>query len=145
MTRIKKCLFCDKTNLEKHQIIYEDSNNLAFFSKEPVTLGHTLVIPKKHVKSLLTLTDKEVDKLFETVKKIAKIINKVIKPEGLDIGTNYGRIAGQSVDHLHVHVIPRYKGDFTFLQIIGKSLSPYAKILKSKESRIAEKLRVALS
>jgi len=62
----------------------------------------------------------------------------------LDIGTNYGRVAGQSVDHLHIHVIPRYKGDFTFLQIVGKSLSPYAKVLKDDEREIVDKLRSAL-
>ncbi|MBI1978799.1 MAG: HIT family protein [Candidatus Aenigmarchaeota archaeon] len=141
---MKKCPFCNKNNLKKHEIIYEDINNLAFFSSQPVTLGHTLIIPKRHVKSVLALTDKETDKLFELVKKIAKTVHKVLKPAGLDIGTNYGRIAGQSVDHLHVHVIPRYKGDFTFLQIVGKSLSPYSNILKNEESKIAEKLRGAL-
>ena len=142
---MRKCPFCNKNNLKKHEIIYEDINNLAFFSAQPVTLGHTLVIPKRHVKSLLALTDKETDKLFERVKKIAKIIHKVLKPDGLDIGTNYGRIAGQSVDHLHVHVIPRYKGDFTFLQIVGKNLSPYARILTDEEIKIADKLRAALT
>lgn len=141
---MKKCPFCNKINLKKHEIIYEDSSNLAFFSSQPVTLGHTLVIPKQHVKSMLALNDKEIDKLFEVVKKIAKTIHKVLKPAGIDVGTNYGRIAGQSVDHLHVHVIPRYKGDFTFLQIVGKSLSPYANVLKNEESKIAEKLRSAL-
>ena len=97
------------------------------------------------MKSLLALADKDTDKLFETVKKIAKTIHKVLKPDGIDIGTNYGRIAGQSVGHLHIHVTPRYKGDFTFLQIVGKSLSPYAKVLKDEEIKIADKLRVALS
>lgn len=141
---MKKCPFCNKNNLKKHEIIYENNSNLAFFSSQPVTLGHTLVIPKQHVKSMLALNDKEIDKLFELVKKIAKTIHKVLKPSGIDVGTNYGRVAGQSIDHLHVHVIPRYKGDFTFLQIVGKSLSPYAKILKDKEIKIADKLRSAL-
>jgi len=142
---MKKCPFCNKNNLKKHEIIYEDNSYLAFFSSQPVTLGHTLVIPKKHVKSLLAVADKDIDKLFELVKKIAKIIHKVLKPNGFNIGTNYGRIAGQSVDHLHIHVIPRYKGDFTFLQIVGKSLSPYARVLKNEEIKIADKLRAALT
>ncbi len=145
MTRMKKCPFCDRKNLAEHQIVYEDKNNLVFFSNQPVTLGHTLVIPRRHVKSLLALADKDTDKLFELVKKISKIIHKVLKPDGIDVGTNYGRIAGQSVDHLHVHIIPRYKGDFTFLQIVGKSLSPYAKVLKNEEIEIANKLRAALA
>ena len=141
---MKKCLFCSRTNLKKHEIIYENKDNLVFFSMKPVTLGHTLVIPKRHVKSMLALSDEETDKLFELVKKIARLIHRVLKPDGLDIGTNYGRVAGQSIDHLHVHVVPRYKGDFTFLQIVGKSLSPYAKELKSMESETADKLRAAL-
>ncbi len=143
MTRMKKCPFCNKGNLEKHEILYEDDNHLVFFSNQPVTLGHTLVIPRMHVKSLLTLADKEIDKLFELVKRAARTIHKTLKPDGLDIGTNYGRVAGQSIDHLHVHVIPRYKGDFNFLQIVGKSLSPYGKILKNKEFKLADKLREA--
>ncbi len=141
---MKKCPFCDKRNLKQHPIIYEDKNHLAFFSKQPVTVGHTLVIPKHHVKSLLALADDETDKLFELVKRISRVIRRVLKPDGLDIGTNYGRVAGQSVDHLHIHVIPRYKGDFTFLQIVGKSLSPYAKVLKDDEREIADKLRSVL-
>ncbi len=142
---MRKCPFCNKNNLKKHEIIYEDNSNLAFFSSQPVTLGHTLVIPKKHVKSLLAFADKDTDKLFELVKRIAKIIHKVLKPNGLDIGTNCGRVAGQSVDHLHVHVIPRYKGDFTFLQIVGKNLSPYSRVLRNEEIKIADKLRAALT
>lgn len=141
---MKKCPFCNKSNLKKHEILYEDGNNLAFFSAQPVTAGHTLVIPKKHVKSILALKDEDVDRLFETVKKIAKTIHKVIKPGGLDIGTNYGRIAGQVVDHLHIHVIPRYKGDFTFLQIVSKETAPYAKVIKERETKLADKLRSAL-
>lgn len=141
---MKKCPFCDRKNLKRHQIIYEDDSNLVFFSSQPITLGHTLVIPKRHVKSLLALADKEVDKLFEVVKKTARTIYKTLKPNGLDIGTNYGRLAGQSVDHLHVHIVPRYKGDFSFLQIVGKSLSPFARVLKDEEIKLADKLRSAL-
>lgn len=141
---MKKCPFCTLENLRRHEVILEDNSNIAFFSKEPVTLGHTLVIPKRHVKSLLTLKDKDTDKLFELVRRIAKVIHKVLKPDGLDIGTNYGRLAGQSVDHLHVHVIPRYKGDFNFLQIVGKNLSPYSRLLKSDETKVANRLRSAL-
>ncbi|MBI2543114.1 MAG: HIT family protein [Candidatus Aenigmarchaeota archaeon] len=142
---MKKCPFCNKNNMKSHEILHEDDNHLVFFSKEPVTVGHTLVIPKKHIKSMLALTDKETDKLFELVKKTARIIHKTLKPNGLDIGTNYGRIAGQSIDHLHVHVIPRYKGDFTFLQIVGKNLSPYAKVLKGDEIKLVDKLRAAFA
>ena len=140
---MKKCPFCNKNNLKKHEILYEDDNHLVFFSKQPVTSGHTLVIPKKHIKSLLTLRDNEIDSLFELVKKTAKIIHKTLKPDGLDVGTNYGRIAGQSVNHLHIHVIPRYEGDFTFLQIVSKNLSPYSSVLKDDENKIANKLRDA--
>lgn len=140
---MKKCPFCNRNNLKKHEVLYEDNNHLVFFSKQPVTLGHTLVIPKKHIKSLLTLRDNEIDTLFELVKKTARIIHKTLKPDGLDMGTNYGRIAGQSVDHLHVHVIPRYEGDFTFLQIVSKNLSPYSRVLKDEETKIANKLKEA--
>ena len=140
---MKKCPFCNAKNIKQHEIIYEDKNYLVFFSKKPVTLGHTLVIPKKHVKFILTLSDKELDGLFELVKKTAKIIHKTLKPDGLDIGTNYGRMAGQSIGHLHIHVIPRYTGDFTFLQIVSKSVNPYSSILKNEEAKIADKLRSA--
>ena len=129
--------------MKKHEILYEDEYNIVFFSNQPVNPAHTLVIPKKHVKSLLTLADHEVDRLFELVKKTAQIIHKVLKPDGLDIGTNYGKIAGQSVDHLHVHVIPRYKGDFNFLQIVGKSIAPYGKLNKVDANKIAEQLKGA--
>lgn len=137
----RECAFCDKKNLKKHEIIYKDNDNLVFFSKQPVNLGHTLVIPKRHVRSVLTLTEKETDKLFELVRKVAKLLHKVLKPDGLDIGTNYGRIAGQTVEHLHVHVVPRFKSDFNFLQIVSKNLAPYSKILNNDQTKLANKLR----
>ena len=74
----------------------------------PFTLGHTLVIPKKHFEDILQMSDAEVGRLYCIVSLIAKTISKTLKAEGLNIGQNNGSAANQIVPHVHVHIIPRF-------------------------------------
>lgn len=99
------CVFC---KIVKGEIpstkIYEDEDVLAFEDIEPIAPVHVLVIPKKHLDSLLELEDKELEsKLLSAVKKVAKI--KGIDERGFRVITNIGEEGGQAVKHLHIHVI----------------------------------------
>lgn len=116
------CLFCKMAN--KHigaHIVYEDDKTFAFLDAHPRSPGHTVIIPKIHAENILDLPDGEAGPLFLTVKKVTAILNKAFlptgddpkgqNPQGFTIGINHGRTAGQVVDHLHIHVIPRFMGD----------------------------------
>lgn len=106
------CLFCKIVTGEiKGEVIMEDEHALAFLDIHPRAGGHTMVIPKHHAPTLVELPGPEVAPLFETVQKVAKRLMDRLAPDGLTIGANQGRVSGQEVDHLHIHLIPRYNND----------------------------------
>ena len=106
------CLFCKIAKKEiPSEVIYENEEALSFLDATPFALGHVLVIPKSHAENISSLRDEAVGPVFQAVKKVTGMLKKALEPEGFTIGINHGRISGQSVPHLHIHVIPRYPGD----------------------------------
>jgi histidine triad (HIT) family protein len=97
--------------VERGVIIDEDEEYLVLMDKHPYNPGHNLVIPKKHYKTLLDMPKSEVGKLFEKVWLVAKATVKALKADGVHIGQNNGRAARQVIDHVHVHIIPRFYND----------------------------------
>jgi len=89
-------------------IIYEDEFTIAFLDISQITRGHTLVVPKKECQSLFDIDDFTYLKLMETLKKVVDNVKLRLKISGVNILSNNGVIAGQTVPHLHFHVIPRY-------------------------------------
>lgn len=103
------CIFCKIIHNEIPSAkVYEDENVLAILDISQVTYGHTLVMPKKHVESILEADEQTVQQCMSIVTKLAKQIVKNTKATGCNILSNAKEIAGQSVDHLHFHIIPRY-------------------------------------
>jgi len=90
-------------------IIYEDEDVLAFLDISQATKGHTLVVPKKETESVLTASDELVAKVNVVAAKLARELIKIFEAEGANILTNANEVAGQTVFHYHVHIIPRYK------------------------------------
>ena len=88
--------------------VYEDDHFLAFLDISQVTPGHTLVIPKKHARNLLEMTPDETADLFNVVSRVTKKVESATQPQGMNIISNMEEIAGQSVFHTHVHILPRY-------------------------------------
>ena len=112
MDKNPDCLFCKIIAKEiPAQIIYEDEHALGFLDIAPHAPGHTLVIPKNHAPSIVQMHPNDVGPLFVAVKKIAALLEQKLTPEGITIGINQGRASGQEVDHLHVHVMPRWSND----------------------------------
>ncbi len=106
------CLFCKIASKEiPSELVYEDENSFAFLDIAPMSKGHTVVIPKKHAENMIDLPMEEVGPLFTAVKKVTELLQEKLSPKGFTIGINHGRVGGQLVDHLHIHVIPRYEGD----------------------------------
>ena len=105
---MKPCPFC---TLPPERII--DSNNLALVIRDgyPVSPGHTLVIPKRHIGSWFEITQAEQQALLDLLANAKAVLETEFKPDGYNIGINDGPTAGQTVPHLHMHLIPRYKGD----------------------------------
>ena len=103
------CIFC---SIPKNELIFE--NSLAYASKDsyPVTKFHSLVVPKRCIKNYFELNDKEILACDDLIKKLQqKITSEDITVKGFNVGTNSGKVAGQSIFHCHIHVIPRRKGD----------------------------------
>ena len=103
------CIFC---SIRKNELIFE--NSLAYASRDsyPVTKFHSLVVPKRCIKNYFELNDKEILACDDLVKKLQqKISSEDSTVKGFNVGTNSGKVAGQSIFHCHIHVIPRRKGD----------------------------------
>lgn len=106
------CIFCKILAKEvPNYTVYEDEQTLAFLDIFPHVKGHAVVIPKAHRETLLELSDNELQRLWFGVKKTMERIEAVLHPDGYNAGWNQNSAAGQVVPHLHVHIMPRWKGD----------------------------------
>jgi len=106
------CLFCKIVSGEiPSKKVYEDAHAFAFLDINPCTKGHTLVVPKKHYSHLRDMPDEETAALLAAALAIEKRVVEALQAAGANIGINDGRAAGQEVQHVHVHVIPRYLQD----------------------------------
>lgn len=116
------CVFCDIINHKiPSKVVYEDDDVIAILDTSQVTFGHTLVMPKKHVRNILEADEDTVVKCAVVAQKLAKQIVKNTGAVGCNILNNCGEVAGQSVDHLHFHIIPRYGKDDPVNFEFGKS------------------------
>jgi diadenosine tetraphosphate (Ap4A) HIT family hydrolase len=102
------CPFCQ---LEENRIYLESELAVAFHDAYPISEGHTLVIPRRHVVSLFELTEEEQAEVWKLVSEVRAMLVTELHPDGFNVGLNDGTSAGQTVLHAHVHVIPRRKGD----------------------------------
>ncbi len=106
--------FCPFCELERERVIFENKLSFALLDIYPVTKGHTLIIPKRHILKLEDLKEEEILDIFESYKKVKDGLEKVLNPEGFNFGLNLGEAAGQSIEHIHFHLIPRYSNDTKF-------------------------------
>lgn len=103
------CPFCNPDT--ERELIVESATAYAMFDKFPVSKGHALIIPKKHCADYFDLTFKEQSACIFMLNKVKEILEKRFEPDGLNVGINVGNEAGQTVNHVHIHLIPRYEGD----------------------------------
>ena len=112
MTDDPDCIFCKIIKGEIPSFkVHEDDKTLAFMDINPVNPGHALVIPKFHASDLLRIPAEWLTATTVAAQKVARAVDKTLKPHGLNLVQANGPGAAQSVMHLHVHVIPRAKGD----------------------------------
>ena len=114
------CLFCRIVagSVPAH-VVLETPRALAFLDAFPAASPHVLVVPRSHAPTLVDLAAEEVGPLFEAVQAVQRRIQAAFRPLGFNVGWNHGRAAGQHVDHLHVHVLPRYADGGRGIQALG--------------------------
>lgn len=109
---MENCIFCKIANGEiKSNVVYEDKDFIAILDLSPATKGHILLIPKIHATTLIDLPDEIASKVLPVAKKIVAAQKEVLGITNYNIIQNNGRLAGQTVEHYHLHIIPRYSID----------------------------------
>ena len=105
-----ECIFCKP----QREILAENEHAIAVFDTYPVSPGHSLILPLRHVVTIWDLAEDEYLACYALVRALKPILEARFKPDGFNVGVNCGEAAGQSVWHAHIHVIPRFKGDTPF-------------------------------
>ncbi len=106
------CSFCDIVNRSTEtQILCESEMSLSFEDKYPLSLGHSLLIPRIHESNFFKLSMSNQLDLWKLLTELQEILTEKYHPDGFNIGINIASDAGQTVEHAHIHLIPRYKGD----------------------------------
>ena len=106
------CIFCKLANKDiPTNIIYEDEKFTVILDASPATKGHALILPKNHAANIYELPDEDAADIFVLAKKLATKMTEILHCDGFNIVQNNGEVAGQTVFHFHMHLIPRYKND----------------------------------
>ncbi len=128
---MEKCLFCNiAAGKVPAKIIYDSPDVMAFLDIRPANPGHVLVIPKNHVETLPDLPEDLNAALLQVVKIITQAQVEVLGAQGVNVLQNNGELAGQAVPHVHIHIIPRFKGD--------KVVINYSGLVELKEEQFEE-------
>lgn len=134
------CPFCTIVERDDPDVreVYRDDKVVAFFPTEPAVLGHTLVVPRRHVPVIWQLHDDEAEHLGLLIARMPRVIVETVKAEGLNVIQSNGEVATQSVDHVHVHLVPRWSGDR-----IGRIWPPETNYSERAKDKIWDELRDA--
>ena len=123
-----------------HHVIARERTCFAMLNTYPYNGGHLMVIPYKQVADFNGLTDDEMTDLMKLTRRCQNALTKIMKPEGFNIGLNLGKVAGAGiVEHLHIHVVPRWNGDTNFMPVISDT-----QVVPQALVELAATLRAAL-
>jgi len=136
------CIFCRRHEEPRNYVIFKTKHALAMLNIFPYNNGHIMIAPLRHLDSLDKLTDTEAMGLFEAVKLAQRLLDKVVKPQGYNIGINIGKTAGAGIaGHLHIHIVPRWNGDTNFMptifktKVISEALDSLCRQLKNAQEK----------
>lgn len=131
------CMIKDNSERVVKLIVYEDELLTATVNLYPYNPGHLIIFPNRHIEDIRMMTDEENIHLFQIKKQALTILDRVYNPDGYNIGYNMGLAAGASIEHLHIHIIPRYPTEAGIADLIaGKKLlveSPLVTMEKLKK------------
>jgi ATP adenylyltransferase len=137
----KGCIFCQaKKSKSRDYVIFKTKKSICLLNIYPYNNGHLLVSPLRHVAEIELLNQDEVLDIFKCLKRAKGLLQKVLKPQGYNLGFNLGRPAGAGITgHLHLHIVPRWIGDNNFMpvinstKVISQSLDELSKRLKNAD------------
>lgn len=120
----KECLFCVKhkeNNDRDNLILYRAEHVYVIMNKYPYNNGHLMVVPYFHASSFEGLSDTVLSELMKITKYSVECLGKSFNPEGFNIGINFGEVAGAGIEeHMHIHIVPRWAGDASFMTVLGE-------------------------
>ena len=133
------CVFCDALLQDSGRalIVGEGTTCFVILNLYPYNSGHLMVVPRRHVATLAALDGQELAELAELTRRAEIALTEAYQPQGLNVGMNLGRPAGAGIlDHLHVHLVPRWTGDTNFMSVVGN-----VRVLPEELSQSADRLR----
>jgi ATP adenylyltransferase len=116
------CFLCDAANeqgSEASLVVDRDQLTLTLLNRYPYSSGHLMVAPLRHAPDLVSLTAGEGAAVFAATQLAIRAVTEAMHPGGFDIGVNQGAAAGASIEHFHLHAVPRWGGDTNFMPVIG--------------------------
>lgn len=115
------CIFCDARKAGDKLLITEGETCLAIMNRFPYTSGHCMIAPIRHIGDVTALSTDESTEMHRLMKNLVAAIRRIMNPDGFNIGMNIGAAAGAGIeDHLHLHIVPRWKGDTNFLPVLSE-------------------------
>ncbi len=142
VTRAKEadaCVFCEALASEEGRglVVHEGTLAYVILNLYPYNAGHVMVVPHRHVATLALLTRDELNEMALLTQRAEQVLTEAFKPQGINVGMNLGRPAGAGiVDHLHLHLVPRWNGDTNFMTVVGE-----VRVLPEELPRTAARLR----
>jgi ATP adenylyltransferase len=139
----KDCVFCVAQSIDEGRqlIVHEAARAYVILNKFPYNSGHLMVVPQRHAATLTLLTREELNEMALLTQLSERVLTEVFTPQGINVGMNLGRPAGAGiVDHLHIHLVPRWNGDTNFMTVVGE-----VRVLPEELPRTAERLRPIFS
>lgn len=137
------CIFCavrDRHPEVARLVLDEDERVLASYNLYPYNPGHVILFPRRHVECLSDLTRAEVRAMHDWTLRIVELLDAEYDPSGYNVGYNLGRPAGASIEHLHLHIVPRYLNEVGFIDVIGGA-RVYVEDPRRALSRLRRRLR----
>jgi ATP adenylyltransferase len=137
------CVFCEALSAADADalVLYRGRDCYVILNLFPYNSGHLMVVPNRHIASLSAATHEERCELMDLTRLAEQALTEAYRPQGLNVGMNLGRSAGAGiVDHLHVHVVPRWAGDTNFMTVVGE-----VRVLPEDIAQTAQRLREAFA
>jgi len=133
------CVFCAAQSSPDAEslIVFRGSTSFVILNLYPYNNGHLMVVPNRHIASLAAATHEELCEMIELTQRAEVALGEAYAPHGMNVGINLGKPAGAGIlDHLHIHIVPRWNGDTNFMTVIGQT-----RVLPEELPQTAERLR----
>jgi ATP adenylyltransferase len=137
------CIFCQakRQGAKKDFVLFKTKRSLALLNIFPYNNGHLMVAPLRHVRDISMLDNEEALDLFKSLSRAKALLEKVLSPDGYNIGINVSRTAGAGIPgHLHIHIVPRWNGDTNFMPVLNNT-----KIISQSLEELYKRLKACIS